>query len=48
MISGVRDAMQLFFDTHYSTDKMTLAILSSLPLDDLETMVREKTFNLIK
>ena len=27
---------------------MTLAILSSMPLDEIETIVREKTFHLIK
>ncbi len=40
--SKIRDALSAFYERHYSAHRMTLAVVGSQSLDDLEAMVREK------
>lgn len=40
--SNVRDDLIAFFERHYSSHRMTLAVVGSHSLDELEAMVREK------
>lgn len=42
-LAGVdQAALRAFYRTHYSSDRMALAVVSNLPLDALEAMVRER------
>ncbi|WP_156013460.1 insulinase family protein [Thioalkalivibrio sp. HK1] len=40
--STIEDELKAFFDRHYSAHRMTLAVVGSRSLDELEAMVREK------